>query len=301
MHLPVEAGLSVRPDTPKFLFSMAPLPRERPEKLGRAAIAYAPASAILTPGRGFLSAYDFSLNPYSGCAFGCSYCYAAFFSRSPELRDTWGRWVTVKENALELLLKKKPGVLRDKTVYMSSVTDPYQPIEKKLELTRGLLEMLIARHQPRLVIQTRSPLAVRDIDLFRQFNHLQVNMTVTTDSEEVRRAFEPLCPANGRRLEAITEIAQSGIDACITLTPLLPVSDPEAFASALLATGVRKFVVQDFHATKGKFVAGTRDEALRISEQLGWTPARHKHVVEVLSRHLPSLGIGKSGFAPPER
>ncbi len=153
--------------------------------------------------------YDFTLNPYSGCSFGCTYCYAAFFSKTPERRDTWGYWVDVKENALTVLRRMRTP-LHDKTIYMSSVTDPYQPIERKLGLVRSLLEELV-RHQPRLVVQTRSSLVTRDIDLFRQFDHVQVNMTVTTDSERVRRAFEPHCSTNRKRLEAISTVKRSGM------------------------------------------------------------------------------------------
>ena len=182
----------------------------RPEALGDVAVSYAPTTQVLTPGTGFLDAYDFSLNPYSGCSFGCTYCYAAFFSRTPEARDTWGQWVKVKENAVELLRKKKPGSLDGKRIYMSSVTDPYQPIERKLNLTRGLLEVLAERHKAKLVVQTRSPDVVRDCDLFRAIEdsggRVQVNMTVTTDDEDVRKTFEPSCPSNPVRLRAIAEV-----------------------------------------------------------------------------------------------
>ena len=68
--------------------------------------------------------YDYTLNPYSGCFFGCTYCYAAFFSRDLAKRDDWGNWLFVKENAVDLLLKRKLGSLDGKLIYMSSVTDP---------------------------------------------------------------------------------------------------------------------------------------------------------------------------------
>ncbi len=96
-------------------------------RVGSVEVAARPAREILMRGTGFLDAYDFSLNPYAGCAFGCTYCYAAFFSRSVEQRDAWGRWVEVKENAVELLMRRRIGSLDGKRIYMSSVTDPYQP------------------------------------------------------------------------------------------------------------------------------------------------------------------------------
>ena len=97
-----------------------------------------------------MDVYDYTLNPYSGCSFGCTYCYAAFFSRDTEKRDNWGYWVNVKENAVELLqkrLKRTPDALDGKLIYMSSVTDPYQPVERELKLTRRILEVMAEGHR----------------------------------------------------------------------------------------------------------------------------------------------------------
>ena len=276
--------------------SEAPEAAAHPARLGHADYTYRDASGILTRASGFMEGYDYTLNPYSGCAFGCSYCYAAFFNRNKQLIDDWGKWVTVKQNALALLRKKRPTSVIDKLIYCSSVTDPYQPIEKKLELTRDLLKELV-QYQPRLVVQTRAPLVTRDIDVLQRFAKVQVNMTVTTDDEDVRKAFEGLCPGNKARLKAIAEVQAAGILSVITMTPLLPVRDPYALAQQLLDTGVQQFIVQPFHATRGQFVAGTRDEAIRISEQLGWKPKRYAEVVQVLREALPNLGEGKEGFA----
>lgn len=243
--------------------------------------------------------YDYTLNPYEGCFFGCTYCYAAFFARSKQKQNDWGKWVTVKENALALLQRKRTSTLRDKTVYMSSVTDPYQPVEQKLGLTRDLLRLLTERFQPRLVLQTRSPLVTRDIDLLQKLNYVQVNMTVTTDSEEVRQAFEPTCPNNRARLRAIKTVRETGIDTCITLTPLLPVDDPEQMAHDLIDTDVDHFIVQPFHATKGRFVAGTREQAMEMIERYNWGPERYEQVLHILKKHIPNIGEGKEGFKPP--
>lgn len=268
----------------------------RPERIGDTEVSYRDAASILTRATGFMSDYDFTLNPYSGCGFGCSYCYAAFFSRDPQKSDSWGRWVDVKQNALEKLDRMRTS-LTGKAIYMSSVTDPYQPIERRLLLVRGLLEAL-AEQQPRLVVQTRSPLVTRDIDVLQRFEHVRVNMTVTTDSDAVRKAFEPMCPGNRARLAAIAKVAASGIETCVTMTPLLPVERPEQFARDLLETGVRQFVVQPFHVDRGRFVAGTREAALTLMRELGWTPDCYRSTVDTLRRHLPVLVEGRDGFAP---
>ncbi len=259
-----------------------------------------------------MDGYDFTLNPYMGCSFGCTYCYAAFFSHTKEARDAWGQWVVVKENAVKLLERRRTGALDGKRIYMSSVTDPYQPVERELNLTRGLLQVLAERHKPKLVVQTRSPDVVRDCDLFRAIEdnggRVQVNMTVTTDDEDIRRTFEPSCPANPVRLQAIAEVKAAGIDSCITLTPLLLVSDPEGFVERLLETKVEKFIVQPFHFHRGKFVATTRESAVGLmAKKLNCSRSafREKYLdhyrmcFEVLESKLPELGQGKDGFMPP--
>ena len=267
-----------------------------PERIGHASVQGVDVSGILTKASGFMGAYDYTLNPYSGCSFGCTYCYAAFFAREPELRDSWGKWVQVKQNAVDRLRRMRSDI-RGKTIYMSSVTDPYQPIEKQTEIVRDLLEELV-KHQPRLVIQTRSDLVKRDIDILKRFDVVRVNMTVTTDSEEVRKVFEPYCPSLQRRLAGIQAIREARIRTCITMTPLLPIQDPSAFADALLATGVRDFVVQPFHADRGRFVAGTREGARALIEQMEWDGTKYRKVADYLRTRLPILSEGQEGFAP---
>lgn len=289
----------------------------RPMRVGKTEVSYEPAREILTKSTGFIDAYDFTLNPYSGCSLGCTYCYASFFSRDVGKRDSWSKWVTAKENAIVLLDKRKPGALDGKLIYMSSVTDPYQPIERELKLTRRLLEIMAKRHKPKMVVQTRSPLVTRDCKLFRCIEdndgRVQVNMTVTTDDEDVRRTFEPFCPSNPRRLAAVKEVQDAGIATCITMTPLLLGNNNGDFANELIDTGVRKFIAQPFHFVRGKFVASTRDSALDLmAEKLGCNRnnfgkeylERYKEFFVVLNnklreKELPKLGEGKDGFSSP--
>lgn len=285
-------------DELQLMLPLEPAQPHRPARIGPATVAYAPARSILTESSGFIDAFDYTLNPYSGCSFGCSYCYAAAFVRDQERRATWGQWVQVKENALELLRKRRAKPLTGATIYLSSVTDPYQPVERELKLTRSLLEELVSYHQVRLVVQTRSPLVTRDIDLFQRFAAVRVNMTVTTDDEAVRKVFEPGCASIGRRLAAITEVQQAGVAACITLTPLLPVADPVGFAERLKVTGVTHFVTQYLHAERGQFVAGTRAAAVALCRERGWDEAAYRRVVAVLQAALPSLTEGRDGFTP---
>ena len=297
-------------------FRMTPAVKDelaaRPERIGKTSVEYRQAGSILNRASGFLSDYDFTLNPYAGCSFGCTYCYAVRFSGRNDAEDSWGQWVDVKENAVALVTKLPAGALDGKRIYMSSVTDPYQSIEQRVRLTRSILEVLAERHRTKLIVQTRSPDVTRDIDIFHTTmeggGNVQVNMTVTTDDDEVRRVFEPGCPSNAVRLNAITEVQAAGIQSCITLTPLLLVKNTAAFTDALLATGVKRFITQPFHVGRAQFVAGTRQAGLQLmAERLGcdaqdvvWRHLLHYNAVRAeLMRRLPNLGEGREGFAPP--
>jgi DNA repair photolyase len=280
--------------------SETPSPREevlaRPKLIGGSSVEYTTPGSVMSKASGFMAAYDFTLNPYSGCTFGCAYCYAAAFARSVQKRNSWGEWVEVKENAISKLQRMRTS-LEGKWIYMSSVTDPYQPIERHVELIPPLLQIL-AERKAYLVIQTRSPLVTRDIELFKKLAKVQVNMTVTTDSEEVRRDFEPLCPGNHKRLAALEEVAAAGISTAITLTPMLPILDPAGFAARLLATGARYFVTQPFHASKGRFSAGTRDDSRALEAKYGWSHQQYAETVRTLKETIPSLLEGQEGFEP---
>lgn len=279
----------------------------RPDKVGQAEITYGPTAEVLTKATGFISSFDFTLNPYVGCSFGCSYCYAAFFSWSAERRARWGYWVKVKENAVASLQRRLES-LQGRTVYMSSVTDPYQPIDQRLGLTRQLLEAMVSA-QPRLVVQTRSPRVVRDVDVFQRIveagGKVRVNMTVTTDDDALRKAFEPGCPSTDARLRAIGKVAQAGLETCVTLSPLLIVTRPHAFAERLAELGVPRFITQPLHLRQPRVGARTREGALALlTDWLGENAlaeyrVHYEMVTGALRTRLPQLGEGREGFRPP--
>src|SRR5437763_9943271 len=164
------------------------------------------ARSIFSPATGFSrrGGVGWTCNPYLGCSFGCTYCYAMFLPQNRRPREDWGRWFQAKVNAVAIARKQAPKVA-GQAVYMSSVTDPYLPAERSLQLSRGILEALLP-YQPRLLIQTRGPLVVRDLDVLQQFRAVRVNISIPTDSEEVRRAFEPKAPPLEKRWEAMAEV-----------------------------------------------------------------------------------------------
>ena len=112
---------------------------------------------------------DFVINPYIGCQHGCKYCYARFMKRFTGHTEPWGSFVDVKINAPDLI-PKDTNKYKNKSIVISSVTDPYQPIERKYKLTRKILEKLVP-FQPHLNLITKSDLVIRDIDLFKQFKN----------------------------------------------------------------------------------------------------------------------------------
>lgn len=276
--------------------SLFELPQVRtPTQLGRTSIRAVEAGSILTPTKGRLGSYDYSLNPYRGCGFGCSYCYAAFFVPDDEQRANWGKWVEVKENALALLGKQRN--LEDARIYMSSVTDPYQPIEACTELSRSILEHLSERRdQPRVVIQTRSPLVTRDISILKRFKHLRVNMSITTDSDEIRKRFEPSCASIERRLDAVRELKAAGLKVGVCISPMLPIEDPIQFARTLRELGADRYTASYFHSSEKLFASGTGDEATQIAREMNWTFAKFQRVKQVLTQLVPRLN--ETAFSP---
>jgi DNA repair photolyase len=183
--------------------------------------------------------FGYTINPYRGCIFGCSYCYASkFVFEDAGKKADWGWWVEVKENAVAVL-QKESHKLTGASVFLGSATDPYQPVELRVGLTRALLEVLLFAFPARLHIQTRSPFVTRDIELLQRFgNTLTVGVSIPTDSEVVRKAFEPRAPSIPHRLEAARKLKEAGIQTIASVAPLLPCT-PKRLAH-LLAPRVHK-------------------------------------------------------------
>jgi len=164
--------------------------------------------------------YDYVVNPYIGCQHACSYCYARFMKRFTGHREPWGDFVDVKSNAANLLRveinKKKQG-----RVWVSGVCDPYQPLEAKYKLSRQCLEILARNNWP-AIIQTRSPLVLRDMDIIRQGKGFEVGFSVTTADDGIRKLFEPKAPPVNERIRALDELHKAGIRTYAMVAPMLP-------------------------------------------------------------------------------
>lgn len=184
--------------------------------------------------------FDYCLNPYTGCQVNCRYCYARLFMRRYSGHsEAWGDFVDAKINAPDVLARQLDKANKG-TVWVSSVCDPYQPLEERYALTRRCLEAL-ARKQFPVNIQTKSKLLLRDVDVLKQFEKIDVGFTITTDDEEVARLFEPGASPVRERLMALEKIHAAGIKTYAFVGPILP-GNPEELVQELEGKVDRVFV-----------------------------------------------------------
>jgi DNA repair photolyase len=194
------------------------------------------AKSIITPSK--LPGADYVVNPYSGCTFGCVYCYADFMRKfTGHLDDNWGEYVDVKINAPELFKKEFQKIV-DKSVektrfkkgntieiLFGSVTDPYQGIESKFKLTRKCLEVVTKsknKEKVKISMLTKSPLVTRDIDLFKQIPDIEVGMTITSTDDQVSKLFENNAPPVSLRFKALDKLNKENINTYAFVGPLMP-------------------------------------------------------------------------------
>jgi DNA repair photolyase len=171
--------------------------------------------------------FEWTINPYRGCEFGCKYCYARYTHEFMEMRDgvDFEQKIYVKQHAAELLRQELRQVKQGESIAIGAATDPYQPAERRYEVTRGILEEL-ARHDGLNVgIITKSNFILRDIDVLQEVarrNRLSINVTVTTLDVELARILEPRAPRPDLRLEAIRKLSEAGLRAGMSGSPVLP-------------------------------------------------------------------------------
>ncbi len=165
---------------------------------------------------------DYVINPYVGCTHGCKYCYARFMKRYTGHKEPWGDFIDIKINLPNLLteeLARKKA--KDGLILLSSVTDPYQPVEEKYELTRKSLQRLL-RYDRSISILTKSALVIRDIDLLSQFRECEVGFTITTYDDKIREIFEPEASPIDQRISALQKLHDQGIATYVFLGPIIP-------------------------------------------------------------------------------
>lgn len=271
------------------------------------------AKRILTPQkRGFLTEgvypYTHSLAWAAGCGFGSTYCgtycYAQtlpnwLYNRQPD--EAWGEALIIKENAPELLDAELAKARKRQTyrIFMSSITDPYQPLERRYRLTRRCLEVF-ARYDDLdlLVIQTRSPFAVDDLDLMAAIPYVYLSMTIETDRGDL--PYGPNSAFLHGRYAAVQAAVQAGVKTQIVVSPCLPHTD--GFADWLVDSGAHRFVVDTFIDGDGS--RGERTAKLPFAAQSGydWRDSDPAHrLMAALEARGAVTGWSVDGFAaiPP--
>ena len=176
-----------------------------------------------------LPGLKYSLNPYRGCMHACAYCYAPNILRIP--REDWGEFVQVKRNIPLVLAKevrtKTPGVIG-----ISTVTDPYQPLERTYKLTRLCLEQLV-RYKFPAHIQTKSALVTRDIDLLLRLSDAQVMFSIGTLHDDERRILEPGTSSIPDRFKALKQCVDAGLQTAVFFGPIYPTTTIEEISQFL--------------------------------------------------------------------
>ena len=253
----------------------------------------AESAGILSQTSGFIAQAGFthSLSPARNCTFACTYCYVPtmriYGGLKPDDWNHWGRFTTFKSNA--------PGLLRaalrpNQIIYCSPLVDPYQPAEETECMMPRLLDELIARPPRVFALQTRGPLILRDLARLQRLAErttLRVSFSITTDSERVRRLYEPHCAPIGERLETVRRLRAAGI-------ALLP-CDPEALIDVALDATDRDIIGDPLHvrAVK-KSGATTREAGVHISRAQGFSewhdPAFQTAVVEKMRQRAAAAG-----------
>ena len=193
--------------------------------------------------------FTWTVNPYRGCEFGCKYCYARYTHEFMEMRDPndFEQRIYAKEFRPERFRGELRRVPHRDGICIGTATDPYQPAERRYEVTRSILEEFTRHRGFELGIVTKSNLIVRDLDLLRavaQSNALSIHITITTLNVELARILEPRAPRPDLRIEAVRELSEAGLTVGVSCSPVLPgitdsPADLEAVVRAAAAAGAR--------------------------------------------------------------
>jgi DNA repair photolyase len=184
--------------------------------------------------------FTWSINPYRGCEFGCKYCYARYTHEFMEMPDpnAFEQKIYVKQHTAALLRHELRRVKKGECIALGTATDPYQPAERRYEITRGILEEFSRHRGLELGLVTKSNLLLRDLNLLRevaQYNALSIHMTVTTMNTELARILEPRAPRPDLRMEAVRQLAAAGLSVGVSASPVLPgITDSSAGLEALV-------------------------------------------------------------------
>jgi DNA repair photolyase len=196
--------------------------------------------------------FEWTINPYRGCEFGCKYCYARYTHEFMEMRDPddFEFRIFAKQFSRSAFCRELAKIDRRQHIAIGTATDPYQPAERRYGLTRSMLEVLAEEHGRKFSMVTKSDLVARDAALLARIakaNVLHVNITITTVDTDLARKLEPRAPRPDLRLNALRELIDHGVPAGVFSMPVLPgitdsVEKLRGVARAASAAGARYHV-----------------------------------------------------------
>src|SRR3954451_11346187 len=271
--------------------------------------------SVLTRSSGFLETVcSHSLQPYRGCPFGASLCGVGCYVRhSPHVTRgrPWGSFLEVRTNASEAYLsgyeRERRWARRSRggfVIFLSSATEPFPPQESRHGITRSVLSSMLASPPDALIVQTHSPRVVEALDVLVPLSvrcDLRVHLSIETDRERLPGLPPPASPVS-RRFAAARALRDAGLRVVITVSPLLPIADPDAFFARI--AGVADAVVLDHYIGGDGSLQGTRTlrtslpAAMAALDPASTSLDYRDRMGAIARRHLPGrVGFGPDGFA----
>jgi DNA repair photolyase len=266
--------------------------------------------------------FTWTINPYRGCEFACKYCYARYTHEFMEMRDgvDFERKIFVKQRAAELLRRDLRKVKQGEEIAIGTATDPYQPAERRFEVTRSILEVFAERHGFDIGIVTKSDLVLRDVELLREVarrNQVFVNLTITTLRTELARILEPRAPRPDLRLNAVEMLNQAGVPAGVICAPVIPgvtdsPPDLDALVQATKAAGGRYIFANALFLKpcsaaiflpwlEKQFPNLAQDYRERYGDRAYLGPAYRKRISQLMASLRRKHGIGSEASDTHER
>jgi DNA repair photolyase len=231
--------------------------------------------------------FDWTINPYRGCEFGCKYCYARFTHEFMELHepDQFERVIYAKNWNPAEFARELRGVPRGQPICIGSATDPYQPAERRFGLTRQMLAVIAQEKGHRIWITTKSDLVGRDAPMLADIarrNEVHVSLTITTVDEELARLLEPFAPRPELRLGAVSKLAEVGIPVRVLASPVMPLINDKETALDLLAGKSREAGAQFFSG---------QPLFLKSCAQVVFFPFLEEHFPHLVTRYRERYGV----------
>ena len=241
---------------------------------------------------------EYTINPYLGCMCGCRYCYASMImQRFHHKNDIWGEFIDIRINTPENVQRELKNK-RSADIYISSMTDCYQPLEEKYKITRRTLINILSLENSlfgnkfSVTIQTKSSLILRDVDILTQFKNLTVGFTITTLDEGISRIFEPKASVPSERLRALSILNKHSIKTYAFFGPILPtISDSSeqliSIIKAIQETGVKEIIFDKLNYFP--FVKGLKELANELGLVDAFSKADDPEYVQTLKKRILDL------------